>query len=181
MIPGVDAAGGADARRAGALRMAALERGGALPRDIGTPAALENACAVVAATGGSTNGALHIPAIAHEAGIAFDIDDVGRVFERTPLIADLRPGGRFTAKDMHEIGGTAVILRALLDGGYLDGDCLTVTGETMAQVYGDAAAPDGAVVRAAASPLQPDGGLVVLKGNVCPDGALLKVAGLKTQ
>src|SRR5439155_23373482 len=99
----------------------------------------------------------------------------------TPLIADLRPGGRFTAKDVHEFGGTAVILRALLDGGYLDGGCLTVSGETMAQVYGDAAAPDGAVVRAASAPLMPDGGLVVLKGNLCPDGALLKVAGLKTQ
>jgi dihydroxy-acid dehydratase len=180
MIPGVYAVRAAFARSAGALVMAAIERGGPLPRDIVTRAALENACAVVAATGGSTNGALHIPAIAHEAGIAFDIDDVGRVFERTPLIADLRPGGRFTARDVHEIGGTAVILRVLLDGGYLDGDCMTVTGQTMAQVYGGAAAPDGAVVRAATAPLQPDGGLVVLKGNLCPDGALLKIAGLKT-
>src|SRR5712692_6107271 len=94
MIPGVYAARAAYARRAGALVMAAIERGGPLPRDIVTRRALENACAVVAATGGSTNGALHIPAIAHEAGIVFDIDDVGRVFERTPLIADLRPGGR---------------------------------------------------------------------------------------
>ena len=180
MIPGVYAVRAAYARRAGALVMAAIERGGPLPRDILTRAALGNACAVVAATGGSTNAALHIPAIAHEAGIAFDIDDVGRVFERTPLIADLRPGGRFTAKHVHEIGGTAVILRALLDGGYLDGNCLTVTGETMAQVYGDAAAPDGTVVRAATAPLMPDGGLAVLKGNLCPDGALLKIAGLKT-
>src|SRR6267378_3044121 len=180
MIPGVYIERANHARRAGAVVMEALVRGGPRPRDIVTRAALENACAVVAATGGSTNAALHIPAIAHEAGIAFDIDDVGRVFERTPLIADLRPGGRFTAKDVHEIGGTAVILRALLDGGYLDGDCLTVTGETIAQVYGGAAAPDGAVVRAAASPLLPDGGLAVLKGNLCPDGALLKIAGLKT-
>jgi dihydroxy-acid dehydratase len=151
-----------------------------LPRDIVTRRALENACAVVAATGGSTNGALHIPAIAHEAGIAFDIDDVARVFERTPLIADLRPGGRFTAKDVHEIGGTAVILRALIESGHVDGDCLTVTGETLAEAYGGAAAPDGAGVRAAAEPLSPDGGLAVLKGNLCPDGALLKLAGLKT-
>src|SRR5713226_5678161 len=112
MIPGVYAARAGYARRAGALVMAAIERGGPLPRDILTRAALGNACAVVAATGGSTNAALHIPAIAHEAGIAFDIDDVAKVFERTPLIADLRPGGRFTAKDVHEIGGTAVILRA---------------------------------------------------------------------
>jgi len=180
MIPGVYAARAAYARRAGALVMAAIERGGPCPRDIVTRRALENACAIVAATGGSTNAALHIPAIAHEAGIAFDMDDVGRVFERTPLIADLRPGGRFTAKDVHEIGGTGVILRALLDGGYLDGGSLTVTGETMAQVYGDAAPPDGAVVRPATAPLRPDGGLAVLKDNLCPDGALLKLAGLKT-
>src|SRR5260370_19607675 len=119
MVPGVYAVRAGFARRAGALVMAAIERGGPLPRDIVTRAALENACAVVAATGGSTNGALHIPAIAHEAGIAFDIDDVGRLFERTPLIADLRPGGRLTAKDVHEIGGTAGILRPLPDGGYL--------------------------------------------------------------
>jgi len=144
-----------------------------------TRAALANACAVVAATGGSTNAALHIPAIAHEAGIRFDIDDVDAVSRRTPLLADLRPGGRFTAKDVHDIGGTAVILRALLDGGYLDGNCLTVTGATIAETYGAAAAPDGAVVRPAAAPLAPDGGLAVLKGDLCPDGALIKVAGLK--
>jgi len=180
MVPGVFAERAAHARRAGALVMAAIERGGPLPRDIVTRKALENASAIVAATGGSTNAALHIPAIAHEAGIAFDVDDFARVCERTPVIADLRPGGRFTAKDVYDIGGTAVILRALIDGGYVDGACLTVTGETLAQVYGGAAMPDGAVVRAAAQPLQPDGGLAVLKGNLCPDGALLKIAGLKT-
>jgi dihydroxy-acid dehydratase len=180
MVPGVYAERAAHARRAGALVMAAIERGGPLPRDIVTKKALENACAIVAATGGSTNAALHIPAIAHEAGIAFDLDDFARVCERTPVTADLRPGGRFTAKDVYDIGGTAVILRALIEGGYVDGACLTVTGQTMAQVYGGAAMPDGAVVRAAAQPLQPDGGLAVLKGNLCPDGALLKIAGLKT-
>ncbi len=147
MVPGVFAERAAYARRAGALVMAAIDRGGPLPRDIVTRKALENACAIVAATGGSTNAALHIPAIAHEAGIAFDIDDVAKVFDRTPLIADLRPGGRFTARDVHEIGGTAVILRALIDSGHVDGGCLTVTGETLAQTYGAAAAPDGAVVR----------------------------------
>jgi dihydroxy-acid dehydratase len=94
------------------------------------------------------------------------------------LIADLRPGGRVTAKDVHDIGGTAVILRALLDGGHLDGSCLTVTGATIAETYGAAAGPDGAVVHSAAAPLAPDGGLAVLKGNLCPDGALIKVAGL---
>jgi dihydroxy-acid dehydratase len=179
MVPGVFAERAAFARRAGALVMQAIERGGPLPRDIVTKRALENACAMVAATGGSTNAALHIPAIAHEAGIAFDLDDVARVCARTPVIADLRPGGRFTAKDVHDIGGTAVILRALLDGGHIDGRCLTVTGETLAEAYGGAAQPDGAVVRAAGNPLSPDGGLVVLKGNLCPDGALLKVAALK--
>ncbi|HEX3415524.1 MAG TPA: dihydroxy-acid dehydratase [Stellaceae bacterium] len=100
------------------------------------------------------------------------------VSRRTPLIADLRPSGRFTAKDVHDIGGTAVILRALLDGGYLNGSCLTVTGATIAETYGSAATPDGAVVHPAGAPLAPDGGLAVLKGNLCPDGALIKVAGL---
>src|ERR1051326_2074576 len=139
--------------------MAAIERGGPRPRDIVTRKALENACAVVAATGGSTNAALHIPAIAHEAGIAFDIDEVARVSARTPVIADLRPGGRFTAKDVHDIGGTAVILRELIEGGYIDGSCLTVTGQTLAEAYGAAPAPDGTVVREAGNPLSADGGL----------------------
>jgi len=159
--------------------MQAIERGGPLPRDIVTRQAIENACAIVAATGGSTNAALHIPAIAHEAGIRFDLDDVARVFARTPLIADLRPGGRFTARDVHEIGGTAVILRALIESGDIDGSCLTVTGQKLAEVYGAAAMPDGAVVRPASAPLSPDSGLAVLKGNLCPDGALIKIAGLK--
>src|SRR5262250_2022118 len=121
MIPGPYAERSGFARRAGEIVMRAVANGGPRPRDIVTRTTLENACAIVAATGGSTNAALHIPAIAHEAGIAFDIDDVARVFERTPLIADLRPGGRFTARDVHEIGGTAVIIRALLDAGHLDG------------------------------------------------------------
>lgn len=179
MVPGVFAERVAHARRAGQLVMAAVESGGPLPRDIVTRRALENACAMVAATGGSTNAALHIPAIAHEAGIAFDIDDVARVCARTPVIADLRPSGRFTAKDVYDIGGTAVILRALIEGGYIDGTCLTVTGAALAATYGSATAPDGAVVRTAGNPISPDGGLAVLKGNLCPDGALIKVAGLK--
>ena len=96
---------------------------------------------------------------------------------RTPLIADLRPGGRFTARDVHEIGGTAVIIRALIEMGAIDGSCLAATGETLAQTYGGAASPDGAVVRAAGAPIAPDGGVAVLKGNLCPDGALIKLAG----
>jgi dihydroxy-acid dehydratase len=179
MVPGPFAERAAFGRRAGVLVMQAIERGGPLPRDIVTRRALENACAILAATGGSTNAALHIPAIAHEAGIRFDLDDVARVCARTPLIADLRPGGRFTARDVHEIGGTAVILRALIEAGHIDGNCLTVTGESLAEVYGAAAMPDGTVVRPASEPLLPDSGLAVLKGNLCPDGALIKVAGLK--
>ena len=180
MVPGPYAERAAHARRAGALVMKAVLNDGPRPRDIVTRKAVENACAIVAATGGSTNAAMHIPAIAHEAGIAFDMDAVAEVFARTPLIADLRPGGRFTARDVHEIGGTAVIIRALIEIGAIDGTCLTVAGETLAAVYGGAAAPDGAVVRTKDAPLSPDGGLAVLKGNLCPDGALIKVAGLKT-
>jgi dihydroxy-acid dehydratase len=179
MVPGVFAERAAHARRAGQLVMAAIERGGPLPRDIVTRKALENACAMVAATGGSTNAALHIPAIAHEAGIRFDLDDVAAVCARTPVIADLRPGGRFTAKDVHEIGGTAVILRALIESGHIEGTCLTVTGQSLAEVYHTAAAPDGAVVRPVSQPLLRDSGLVVLKGNLCPDGALIKSAASK--
>ncbi|QKV52502.1 dihydroxy-acid dehydratase [Comamonas antarctica] len=153
---------------------------GPLPRDIVTRQALENACAVVSATGGSTNAALHLPAIAHEAGIRFHLDDVAEVFARTPLIADLRPGGRYLARDVHYIGGAGVILRSLLDQGLLHGEALTFTGRTLAEELASALAPDGQVVRAADNPISRDGGLAVLKGNLCPDGALLKTAGLGT-
>ena len=180
MVPGVYAERTGFARRAGALVLELLARGGPRPRDILTRAAFANAAAIVAATGGSTNAALHIPAIAHEAGISFTMDDVAAVFERTPLIGDLRPGGRFTAKDVHEIGGTAVIIRELIAGGCIDGHCMTITGRSLAEAYGDGAAPDGQVVRRCASPIAPNGGLAVLKGNLCPDGALIKVAGLKS-
>ncbi|WP_119678366.1 dihydroxy-acid dehydratase [Indioceanicola profundi] len=150
------------------------------PRDIVTRKALENAAVVVAASGGSTNAALHLPAIAHECGIDFDIHDVGRIFEKTPYIADLKPGGRFVAKDLHEIGGVPVLLKALLDGGYLHGDCLTVTGKTMAENLADVVFPtDQDVVRPTTSPLSPTGGVVVLRGNLAPEGAVVKVAGMK--
>jgi dihydroxy-acid dehydratase len=177
MVPGVYAERLAIARRAGALVMDILGRGGPLPRDLVTRRSLENACAIVAATGGSTNAALHIPAIANEAGIRFTVDDVAAVFARTPLIGDLRPGGRFNAKDVHEIGGVSVIIRALLESGHLH-DGPTVTGRTLSEEHGGAPSPNGQVVRTVANPLRPDGGLVVLKGNLAPDGALLKVAGL---
>jgi len=179
MMPAVHSGRAALARAAGAVALRILEQGGPLPRDLVTRRSLENAAAVVAATGGSTNAALHLPAIAHEAGLRFTLDDVGAVFERTPLIADLRPGGRFLARDVHEIGGTYVVIRALLDAGFLHGDCLTITGRSLAEEAAMAPPPDGAVVRTAAAALSPTGGVVVLKGSLCPDGAIVKVAGLK--
>ena len=168
------------AGRAGETVMEILANGGPLPRDIVTRESLENAAAIVGATGGSTNTALHIPAIAHEAGIRFTMDDVGAVWERTPLIANLKPGGQYHAKDVYERGGVAVILKALLDGGHLHGECVTINGKTLAENIADAAAPDGDLVRPTDDPLSATSGVVVLKGNLCPDGALLKVAGLKS-
>jgi dihydroxy-acid dehydratase len=180
MIPGVFAERARVARQAGRLVMQMLQRGGPLPREIVTRGALENGAAIVAATGGSTNAALHLPAIANEAGIAFTIDDVGEVFERTPLIGNLRPGGTYTAKDVYDIGGTAVVIRALIESGHIDGACLTITGRTIAEEYGNANAPDGEVIHSTRTPIMPDGGVAVLKGNLCPDGAVIKVAGLKS-
>jgi dihydroxy-acid dehydratase len=179
MVPGVYSERLAIARRAGEIVMEILKRGGPLPRDLVTRKSLENASAIVAATGGSTNAALHVPAIANEAGIRFTVDDVAAVFARTPLIGDLRPGGRYLAKDVYEIGGVAVIIRALLESGHLH-DVPTVTGRMLSEEHGAGPSPDGAVVRATGNALRPDGGLAVLKGNLAPDGALLKVAGLKS-
>ena len=148
--------------------MQMLQRGGPLPREIVTRKSLENGAAIVAATGGSTNAALHLPAMANEAGISFTIDDVGEVFARTPLIGNLRPGGKYTAKDVYDIGGTAVVIRALIESGHIDGDCLTITGQTIAQEYGHANAPDGEVIYRSSAPIMPDGGVAVLKGNLAP-------------
>lgn len=153
---------------------------GIRPRDIVTRQALENAAVVVAATGGSTNAALHLPAIAHEAGIDFDLFAVAEIFRRTPYIADLKPGGRFVAKDMFEIGGMPVLMRALLDGGFLHGDCLTVTGRTIRENLEGVTFPTGQdVIRPVSNPLSPTGGVVGLKGTLAPDGAIVKVAGMK--
>ncbi|UFZ07117.1 dihydroxy-acid dehydratase [Bradyrhizobium ontarionense] len=179
MIPGVYAERAHVARQAGRLIMQMLARGGPLPRDIVTRKALENGAAIVAATGGSTNAALHLPAIANEAGIRFTLDDVGEVFARTPLIGNLRPGGKYTAKDVYDIGGAAVVIRALIESGHIDGSCVTVTGRTLAEEYGSANAPDGEIVFHPNKPIIPDGGVAVLKGNLAPDGAVIKVAGLK--
>ncbi len=149
------------------------------PRQIVTRKALENAAAVVAASGGSTNAALHLPAIAHEAGIAFDLFDVAEIFHRTPYIADLKPGGRYVAKDMFEAGGIPLLMKTLLDHGYLHGDCMTVTGRTLAEnmeyVRWNS---DQDVVRPANDPITKTGGVVGLKGNLAPDGAIVKVAGM---
>jgi dihydroxy-acid dehydratase len=153
---------------------------GIRPRDICTRKAFENAAVIVAATGGSTNAALHLPAMAHEAGIEFDLFDVAEIFKRTPYIADLKPGGKYVAKDVFDIGGVPQILKALLDGGYLHGDCLTVTGKTMAQnlekvVFNT----NQKVVFPVSNPISPTGGVVGLKGSLAPDGAIVKVAGMK--
>jgi dihydroxy-acid dehydratase len=151
------------------------------PRDIVTRKALENAAAVVAATGGSTNAALHLPAIAHECGIEFDLFDVAEIFKKTPYVADLKPGGRYVAKDMFEAGGVPLLMKTLLDHGFLHGDCLTVTGRTIAENLKNVKwNPDQDVVYPADKPLSPTGGVVGLKGNLAPEGAIVKVAGMKT-
>jgi dihydroxy-acid dehydratase len=181
MLPAVYSDRLAVARRAGETVMRILRDGGPLPRDLVTRKSLENACSSVAATGGSTNSVLHIPAIAHEAGIRFTMDDCAKVFRRTPLIADLQPGGRFLARDLHEAGGAYAVLRSLLDGGHLHGDCLTLEGTTLERALRRHEAPDGEVVRDCAHAILPTGGVVVLKGSLAPDGALVKVAGLKSQ
>src|SRR5690242_1508725 len=180
MIPGVYPERAQVARRAGRLVLEMLKRGMPLPREIVTRKSLKNGAAIVAATGGSTNAALHLPAIANEAGISFTIDDVGEVFARTPLIGNLRPGGKYTAKDVYDIGGAAVVIRKLIQRGHIDGSCLTITGRTIAEGSGGAKAPDGEIIRSARTPIMPDGGVAVLKGNLCPDGAVIKVAGLKS-
>jgi dihydroxy-acid dehydratase len=159
-----------------------LMKHGPRPRQIVTRKALENAAAIVAATGGSTNSALHLPSLANEIGVAFDLFDINEVFKRTPLIADLKPGGKYLAKDVHDIGGVSVILKALLDGGYLHGECLTVTGKTLAENLADVSWPAHQdVVRAIDNPILPFGGLSVLRGNLAPDGCIVKVAGLPTR
>jgi dihydroxy-acid dehydratase len=151
------------------------------PRDIVTRRALENAAVIVAATGGSTNAGLHLPAIAHEAGIRFTMDDVVEIMRRTPYIADLKPGGKYVALDVHRVGGIPVIIKALLDGGLLHGDCLTVTGKTLAENHKDVVFPtDQDVIYPVSQAISATGGVVGLKGSLAPDGAIVKVAGLHT-
>lgn len=180
MVPAVFSERAPLMRRAAAALMRAVMHDAPRPRDIVTRSALENACAVVSATGGSTNAALHLPALAHEAGVRFALADVARVFARTPLIADLQPGGRYLARDLHYAGGAGVVLRALLDAGFVDGSALTFTGRTLAEELAAVPRPDGRVVKPVANARSRDGGVTVLTGNLCPDGALLKTAGLAT-
>ena len=177
-LPAVDSHRKDFSHKAGEAVMRLLKNGGPLPRELVTKKSLENAAAAVAATGGSTNAALHLPAIAHEAGIRFTLDDFARVARRTPLIADMKPGGRFLAKDLHAAGGVYTVLKELLKRGALHGDCLALSGRTLETELKNHPGADGEVVRK--EPLMQTGGLVVLKGNLAPDGALIKVAGLKS-
>ena len=150
------------------------------PRDIVTRKALENAAVVVAASGGSTNAALHLPAMAHEAGIDFDLHEVAKIFKRTPYIASMKPGGKYVAKDMYDVGGVPVLMKALLDGGFLHGDCITVTGKTIAENLKDVVVPEGQdVIVPTSRAITKTGGVVGLRGNLAPQGAIVKVAGLK--
>ena len=151
-------------------------------RDVVTLKALQNAARVVACTGGSTNAALHLPAIAHEAGIDFDLFDVADIMRDTPYFVDLRPGGKYVAKDLHEVGGVAVVMKELAKIGMMHLDCVTASGRSMGEelelITGEA---DGRVIYPAATPLTQTGGVVGLKGNLAPDGAIVKVAGIATQ
>lgn len=177
--PAVDPARAEVARASGAAAVALL-RAGIRPRDILTRAAFENAITLVMALGGSTNAALHLPAIAHEAGVRLTLDDFDRISRRVPHTGDLRPGGHHVMADLHRVGGVPVVLAALLDAGLLHGDCLTVTGATLAENLATLTppAPDGTVVRPPTNPLRPDGGLAILRGSLAPAGAVVKVAGL---
>ena len=156
-----------------------LIRNNLRPRDILTRKAFENAATVVAASGGSTNAGLHLPALAAECGIEFDLHDVAEIFKRTPYIADLKPGGKYVAKDLFAVGGVPILMKALMEGGFLHGDCITVTGKTIADNLEDVVFPeDQDVVYKTSTPLSPTGGVVGLRGNLAPEGAIVKVAGM---
>jgi dihydroxy-acid dehydratase len=176
-IPALDPKKDEAARRAGAIVMGLVQHG-VRPRDIITRRALENAIASVVATGGSTNAVLHLLAIAREAGVALELDDFDRVSARVPLLADLKPGGRFVATDLYRAGGVPLVLGRLSEAGVLHRDCLTVTRRTIGE-EADAASehPGQQVVRPLDRPLKATGGLAILKGNLAPEGAVVKVAG----
>ena len=166
------------AHAAGVQIMELIERN-IRPRDICTREAFINAARVVAATGGSTNAALHLPAMAHEVGIEFDLFDVAEAFKTTPYIADLKPGGKYVAKDMYEAGGVYMLMKTMLAGGFLDGNCMTVSGKTLGENIDQVTwNPDQKVIYDIATPITPTGGVVGLRGSLAPDGAIVKVAGL---
>ena len=180
-VPATNAAKAQAGRRAGELVLDLLRRD-ITPSKIITKVAIENAIAGVAATGGSTNSVLHLLAIANEAGIPLSIDDFDRISSHVPILADLKPGGRFVATDLYAAGGTALVAKRLLEAGLLRGDSITVTGRTLAQEAADAKeTPAQQVVRKLDSPLKPTGGLVILKGNLAPEGCVVKVAGHNLQ
>jgi dihydroxy-acid dehydratase len=148
------------------------------PRQIITRKSLENAIAAVATTGGSTNAVLHLLAIARESGVKLSIDDFDKINRKVPLLADLKPGGRYTAADLFAAGGTTLVAKRLLDGGLLHGNQPTVTGRTIGEEASTAIdAPGQQVLRPLAHPIKPTGGLVILKGNLAPEGCVVKVAG----
>ncbi|MBI1875551.1 MAG: dihydroxy-acid dehydratase [Acidobacteria bacterium] len=176
-VPAMDHAKDDVARRTGALVLDLLRRD-LRPRQIITRHSIENAIAAVAATGGSTNAVLHLLAIAHEAGVPLEIEDFDRISCRVPLVADLKPGGRYVATDLYRAGGIALVARRLLDAGLLHGDAVTVTGRTIAEEAGTATETQGQqVVRPLTDPVKPNGGLAILKGNLAPEGAVVKIAG----
>ena len=184
-LPGSSSPPAVDARRSGLARLAGesvieLIRRGITTRDIITRESLENAITVVMALGGSTNAVLHLPAIAHECGFELDLDEFQRISERVPLLADLKPFGEFVMFDLDRVGGVPVVMRMLLDAGLLHGDCMTVTGRTLAENLAliDPPAADGRVIRAMASPLASTGGITILGGSLCPEGAVVKNAGV---
>jgi dihydroxy-acid dehydratase len=150
------------------------------PRDICTREAFENAARIVAATGGSTNAALHLPAMANECGVKFDLFDMAEIFKTTPYIADLKPGGKYVAKDMYDAGGVYMVLKTLFDAGFIHGDCMTVSGRTLAENIEEISwNPDQKVIYPVSNPITPTGGVVGLKGSLAPEGAIVKVAGMQ--
>ena len=180
-VPQVDPAKDDVCFRCGEVILEAVRRD-LKPRDIVTRKAIENAIAGVAASGGSTNAVLHLLAMAREAGVPLEIDDFQTIGSRTPLLADLKPAGRFVAFDVHQAGGIPVLAKRLVDGGYVDGSAITITGRTFAEEAARAReTPGQEVIRPLANPLKPSGGLVILKGTLAPEGAVIKVTGIERQ
>jgi dihydroxy-acid dehydratase len=180
-VPATNSGKAQAGKRAGELVLDLLRRD-VTPLKLITSSAIENAITGVAATGGSTNAVLHLLAIANEAGLSLSIDDFDRISSRTPIFADLKPGGRFVATDLYAAGGTALVAKRLLEAGLLHGNCPTVTGRTLSQEAAQAKETQGQqVVRPLGNPLKPTGGLVILKGNIAPEGCVVKVAGHDVQ